>query len=112
MARAVSLSVGEISKAAKSSVDKALGSRQAAFPKIPDHRLGFVPPHHWFGFVLSNVPLDKFSLGDAEKLATEVHHGIAASVAGVKGGKPGLVVGGGHITIGFAPPIEIDILEA
>ena len=112
MARAVSLSVGEISKAAKSSVDKALGARQAAFPKIPDHRLGFVPPHHWFGFVLSNTNIEKLSLGEAEKLATEVHHGIAASVPGVKGGKPGLILGDGDITIGFAPPIEVDFLEA
>ena len=110
MVRAVSLSVGEISKAAKSSVDKALAG-QKAFPKLPDHRLGFVPPHYWFGFVMDGAQIDKLTFGDAQRLAQEVHGGVAASVPGVKGGKPGVVLGDGHLTIGFAPPIEVNLFE-
>ena len=111
MVRAGSLSVAEISKAAKSTVDKALTARKATFPTVPAHRLGFIPPHHWFGFILSDKQFEKMTLGEAHQLAVEVHGGIAASVAGAKGGKPGFVLGDGHLTIGFAPPIEV-IFEA
>ena len=111
MARAASISVAEISKAAKSSVDKALVARKAIIPTIPTHRLGFVPPHHWFGFIIADKQFEKMTFGDAQRLAVEVHSGISASVAGVKGAKPGFVMGDGHLTIGFAPPVEV-IFEA
>jgi hypothetical protein len=111
MSRPVSISVGEISKAARTSVEKALTGHKATFPVIPDHRIGFVPPYWWYGFVIYDAQLDKLGLGEAQKLATEVHHGIAGSVASVKGGKPGVLLGDGNLTIGFAPPIEINLIE-
>jgi hypothetical protein len=86
MSRPVAISVGEISKAAKATVEKALSGHKAAFPVIPPHRIGFVP-------------------------ATEVHVGIAGSVASVQGGKPGVICGDGNLTIGFAPPTEINLIE-
>ena len=111
MARPVSLSVKHISAAAKGSVAKALEQHRAAFPTNPDFRIGFVPPHWWFGFVIYNPVIDKIGLADAAKLASEVHGGIAGSVASVKGGKPGVVLGDGNLTIGFAPPIEVNVFE-
>src|ERR1700710_933136 len=112
MSRPVSLSIGEISKAARASVEKALSAHKASFPTIPEHRMGYFPRCHWVGFVISNGKKDHLTLGEAQKLATEVHGGIAGSVSGTKGGKPGFVVGDGNLTIGFAPPIEVDIFEA
>jgi hypothetical protein len=88
MSRPVSISVGEISKAARASVEKALTGHKAAFPVIPDHRIGFVPPYWWYGFVIYDAQLDKLGLGEAQKLATEVHHGIAGSVASSKVASP------------------------
>src|SRR6202171_4319585 len=67
MSRPVSISVGEISKAARASVEKALGGHKAAFPVIPDHRIGFVPPYWWYGFVIYDAQLDKLGLGEAQK---------------------------------------------
>jgi hypothetical protein len=111
MARPVSLSVKQISAAAKGSVEKALEKHKAAFPTRPDYRIGFVPPIYWWGFVIYNPLIDKVALGDAQRLATEVHDGIAGSVAAIKGGKPGVVLGDGNLTIGFAPPIEVNVYE-
>jgi hypothetical protein len=111
MSRPVAISVGEISKAAKATVEKALAGHKAAFPVIPPHRIGFVPPYWWYGFVIYDAQIDKLGLGDAQKLATEVHVGIAGSVASVKGGKPGVICGDGNLTIGFAPPTEINLIE-
>ena len=39
------------------------------------------------------------------------HQGIGAGIPGLKGGTPGVVVHGGHITIGFLPPRPIDIIS-
>jgi hypothetical protein len=111
MARPVSISVGEISKVAKATVEKALAGHKAAFPVIPDHRIGFIPPHWWYGFVMFDAPIDKLGLADAQKLATEVQLGIAGSMVSVKGGKPGVIFNDGNLTIGFAPPIEINLIE-
>lgn len=111
MARPVSLSVKQISAAAKGSVAKALEQHSAAFPANPDFRIGFVPPHWWFGFVIFNPLIDKTTFGDAQKIAAEVHGGIAGSVASVRGGKPGVVLADGNLTIGFAPPIEVNVFE-
>jgi hypothetical protein len=99
MARPVSISVGEISKVAKATVEKALAGHKAAFPVIPDHRIGFIPPHWWYGFVVFDAPIDKLGLADAQKLATEVQLGIAGSMASVKGGKPGVIFNDGNLTI-------------
>src|SRR2546430_1559398 len=110
MSRAVSISVGEITKTAKATVEKALAGHKASFPVNPTHRIGFIPPYWWYGFVIYDANLDKLGLGDAQKLATEVHHGIASSFASVKGGKPGVILGDGNLTIGFAPPVEINLI--
>jgi hypothetical protein len=110
MAKPVSLSVKQISAAAKASVARALEQHKAAFPN-PDFRVGFIPPHCWFGFVVYNPLVDKLSLGDAQKLATDVHGGISASMSAVKGGIPGVISGGGHIICGFMPPPEVDVIE-
>jgi hypothetical protein len=113
MAEPVSLSVGKISAAAKTSVERALAQHKASFPTIPHYRLGYFPPHWWFGFVIYNQNIDKVTFGDAQKLAAEVHGGIAAAVPGVKGSQPGVALSDGFLTIGFAPPIDVKtMLEA
>jgi hypothetical protein len=110
MTKPVSISVKEISAAAKGTVAKALEQHKAAFPK-PDYRIGFVPPHWWFGFVIYNPHIGELTLSNAQKLATEVHRGIAGSASSVKGGKPGVMLEDGTLTIGFVPPIEINLIE-
>ena len=112
MAEPVSLSVGKISEAAKASVERALAQHTASFPKIPPYRLGYFPPRWWFGFVIYNQNIDKVTFGDMQKLAATVHSDIAGKVPGVKGGKPGASFGDGYLTIGFAPPIDVNIFEA
>jgi hypothetical protein len=110
MSKPVAISVGAISQAAKASVEKALAGHKTAFPVIPPHRIGFVPPW-WCGFVIYDAQVDKLGLAEAQKLATEVHGGIAGSVASVKGGRPGVVLGDGNLTIGFAPPPDVNLFE-
>ena len=110
MAKPVSISVKEISAAARGTVAKALDQHKAAFPK-PDYRLGYIPPYWWFGIVIYNPLNDNLTLGNAQKLATDVHSGIAASVSSARDGKPGVIFGDGNLTIGFAPPIEINLIE-
>jgi hypothetical protein len=111
MSKPVAISVGEISKAARASVEKALAGHKATFPTVPGHRIGFVPPYWWYGFVIYDAQIDKLGLAEAQKLATEVQLGIAGSVASVKGGRPGVILGDGNLTIGFAPPTEINLIE-
>lgn len=110
MAKPVSLSVKQISAAAKDSVSKALQDHKAAFPN-PDFRVGFIPPHCWFGFVVYNPLVDKLNAGDAQKLATDVHGSIAGSMSAVRGGIPGVILGGGHIICGFLPPPDVNVFE-
>ena len=110
MAEPVSLSVRQISAAAKGTVAKALEAHSAAFPK-PNYRFGFFPPRYWCGFVIYNGDHGKVSVADTARLAAEVHKGIAAAVPGVKGGKVGSILIDGNLTIGFVPPIEINIIE-
>jgi hypothetical protein len=112
MAEPVSLSIGKISEAAKASVERALAQHTAAFPKLPPYRLGYVPPRWWFGFVIYNQNIDKVTFGDMHKLASTVHSDIAGKVPGVKDGKPGVSFGDGYITLGFAPPIDVNLFEA
>lgn len=103
MAGPQSISVKEIAHAAKGSVVKVLEQHKAKFPK-PDYILGFYPPHWWLGIVIRNPDLDHVSLGEAQKMAVDLQRGISGAVAATKGGKPGVVLGDGHLTIGFAPP--------
>jgi hypothetical protein len=62
-------------------------------------------------FRLYDAHIGELTLRNAEKLATDVHRGIAGSVSSVKGGKPGVMLGDGNLTIGFVPPIEINLIE-
>lgn len=110
MNKPVSLSVRELSAAAKGTVAKALEQNSKAFVK-PNYHFGFFPPRYWFGFILYNWDHQKVSLADTHKLATDVHHGIAASVPALKGAKPGAILIDGNLTIGFVPPIEINLIE-
>jgi hypothetical protein len=111
MTRPVSISVGDISKHAKTTVEMVLAGHKSSFPTIPEHRIGYVPQHWWFGFVMYNWKNDNLTLNDAQKLATELHQGISASVSGAKAGKPGVVLADGNLTIGFAPPVDVNIFE-
>jgi hypothetical protein len=110
MVEPVSLSVRQISAAAKDTVAKALEKHRAAFSK-PNYRFGFFPPRYWCGFVIYNSNHWQITIADMHKLATDVHNGIAASVPAVKGGKVGAILMDGSLTIGFVPPIEIDLIE-
>jgi hypothetical protein len=112
MAEPVSLSVGKISEAAKASVERALAEHRTVFPTIPRYRLGYVPPRWWFGFVIYNQNIDRVTFGDVQKLAATVHSDIAGKVPSVKDGKPGASFGDGYLTIGFAPPIDVNLFEA
>lgn len=108
MAGPQSISFRQISAAAKSSATKALEQNKLKLPH--PYVVGFLPPWWWCGIIWRN-PIDQVTLGEAERLAADVHKGIAASVPGAKGGKPGVLAAGGFTTIGFAPPIEINVLE-
>ena len=109
MAGPTSLSVRELSAAAKGSVAKVLEQHKAKFPK-PDFHFGFFPPHWWLGIVIRNPDLEHLTLGEANKMARELTQGIAGSVAATKGGKPGAFLDNGHLTIGFAPPDIITMI--
>ena len=61
----------------------------------------------------STTPLvDKLNAGDAQKLATDVHGSIAGSMSAVRGGIPGVILGGGHIICGFLPPPDVKVFES
>lgn len=103
-----SISAKQISAAARASATKALS---AQIPKPPKFEIGFCPPPWWWvGIIISKVPND-LSLGDANKMATGLHRSIAAEVPAIKTGKPGAVLIDGNLTIGFVPPIDINILQ-
>jgi hypothetical protein len=106
MAGPVSISVKQVSAAAKSTVAKVLEQHKTTFPK-PDYVLGFYPPHWWLGIVIRNPDLDHVSLGEAQKVAVDLQRRVGSAVAATKGGKPGVVLAGGYLTIGFAPPEPI-----
>ena len=71
MAGPTSLSVRELSAAAKGSVAKVLEQHKAKFPK-PDFHFGFFPPHWWLGIVIRNPDLEHLTLGEANKMAREL----------------------------------------
>ena len=62
--------------------------------------------------MIYNQSIDKVTFGDMHKLASTVHSDIAGKVPGVKDGKPGVSFGDGYITLGFAPPIDVNLFEA
>jgi hypothetical protein len=107
MPRATSISAKQITGAAKKSVDRILAQNnlRAVRPII----VGFVPPWWWCGFVIRKP--DIWSIDATEKLAVDVHRGIATSVPAVRGGQAGALIVGGHITVGFIPPREITALR-
>ena len=102
-----SISARQITAAAKASAEKALA---AQLPKLPKYDIGFCPPPWWWiGIIIK--PTDGLTLADANKMSTSLHRSISAAVPGVKGGKPGSVLIDGNLTIGFVPPIDINILH-
>jgi hypothetical protein len=100
MADPQTISITQITAAAKDSVAKAKVSRTGplANPRI----LGFVPPYWWLGYVIDNF--DAAQLAAAQSMATDVHGGVANAIAAVKGATPGIIFVGGHCTIGFQLP--------
>ena len=89
MAGPASISVKQISSAAKSSVARVLEAQKPPFQK-PKFEIGFVPPGWWIGIL---------------------HRGIAAAVPAAKAGKPGAAIHDGTITIGFFPPKDIELIQ-
>jgi len=119
MAGPASISPQQISTAVKSSVEKVLQGRHAAFTQ-PGHTIGFVPqPPHWVG-IMYNEPKIAIPHGvkqgeehdpkknEAQKLAADIVAAVKP-VAGLKVGEPAVFHGHGYITIGFLPP---DVLRA
>lgn len=109
MADPVSISVKQLTAAAKTSAESALKRHAATFAK-PDYILGFVPPHWWLGIVIRN-PDNKLTLADAQKLATDVQSGVANSITSLHGVTGGIIFVGGHVTVGFAPPPDVTVAE-
>ena len=102
-----SISARQITAAAKASAAKAL---EAQIPKLPKYDIGFCPPPWWWiGIIIRNP--GSLTLGEAEKMSASLHRNIAAAVPAIKGGKPGSVLIDGNLTIGFVPPIDINILQ-
>jgi len=113
MVMPVSISARQISAAAKSSVTKALEAHKdkLTLPHKPELRIGFIPPYWWIGFVLEQAQIEKATLANVQTLATDVHRGIAGAVHPVADGKPGVILGGGHIICGFLPPPGLGAVE-
>jgi hypothetical protein len=109
----LSISVSRISDAARDSLDHALRDRSRNFPHWPErYQIGFVPGWWWIGVVIESPQMEEVKLGKAHELAKEVFSGISNLVPDVGAGKPGVLMGGGHLTIGFAPPIEkLNLIE-
>jgi hypothetical protein len=113
MAKPKSLSIGQISHAAKASVDKLREHHAKLLPPDPVIRIGFVPPRWWYGFVIFDpITMDNTSLADVRKLAGSVHEDIARAVPDVRGGKAGISFDDDLLTIGFAPPPDVNVFEA
>src|SRR3954452_9260480 len=110
MDKPVSISVGAISKAAKATVERVLADHKATFPKIPDHRIGFFPPHYWFGFIMKATPeTEKAAMSELMSVAVQIKRFTADQAgAGIAAGRPGVMLNDGLLTIGFAPPIDVN----
>jgi len=116
MAGPTSLSVRELSAAAKGSVAKVLEQHKAKFPK-PDFHFGFFPPHWWLGIVIRNPDrkeIPQKTLIEAAQLAAFYSQGNKQPKAAVnytlkkyvnkpKGSAPGLVRLASFKTILVAP---------
>jgi hypothetical protein len=108
MADAKSISARQVTAAAKSTVAKVVAQHKAL--RRPDIILGFVrPPWWWIGLILREAELG--TIAETEKLAGSLHEGIAASVPALKSAKPGAIIQGGTITVGFIAPQELQSLE-
>jgi hypothetical protein len=105
-----SISVRQISAAAKTSVAKVLEQQKPPFQK-PKFEIGFVPPWWWIGIIIRSPEFDQTTFSTAQKLAKDIHRGIGASVPAAKAGKPGAAIKDGTITIGFYPPKEIELIH-
>lgn len=114
LAPPISISIRDVSAAAEKSVAKLkLSDRYRPFnPARPNYRIGFVRPWWWIGVVIVPPEMDEIALSEAHGLAAEVHAGISEMVQSVSTGKPGVVLGDGFLTIGFAPPNEIHMIES
>src|SRR3954451_11360489 len=111
MAEPKSLSIGQIAHAAQASAKKASAEHKALLP-TSIHTVGYLPPRHWLGYVIFNPKIDNTTLAAARTLANSVHSDIAREVPGVKGSKPGVSFDGDLLTIGFAPPPDVDVFVA
>jgi len=109
MASPASISVKQLTAAAKSSAAKALQQHRAILP-TPDYTVGFIPPYWWLDIVIRN-PDSKLTLVDAQKLATDVQSGVANSIAPLRSGTGAIIFVGGHVTVGFAPPPDVTVTE-
>lgn len=110
MAGPASISVKQISSAAKSSVARVLEAQKPPFQK-PKFEIGFVPPWWWIGIIIRSPEFDQTPFSTAQKLAKDIHRGIAAAVPAAKAGKPGAAIHDGTITIGFFPPKDIELIQ-
>lgn len=108
MADAKSISTRQVTAAAKSAVDKVLAQHKLI--KRQNIILGFVrPPWWWIGLILREEELA--SIAEAEKLAASLHESISAATPALKTAKPGALIQGGMVTVGFIAPQEIQALE-
>jgi hypothetical protein len=102
-----SISAKQITAAAKDSAAKVL---QAHLREHPKFDIGFSPPPWWWIGVIIQHRAD-LTLGEAQKISTELHHAVASEVPSIKGGKPGAVLIDGHLTVGFVPPIDVRVIH-
>jgi hypothetical protein len=108
MADAKSISVRQITAAAKETVAK-VSSQHKALQNRDRIILGFVrPPWWWIGLILREAQLE--SIDEAEKLASSLHSGISASAPALKSAKPSALIQDGMITVGFIAPRELETL--
>ena len=111
MAEPKSLSIGQIAQAVNASVKKANVDHKALLP-TSIHTVGYFPPRHWLGFVIRKPNIDNTLFTGASKLAHIVHADVGTAVPGIKGGKAGYSFDGDLLTIGFAPPHDVDVFAA
>jgi hypothetical protein len=107
MADPISISLKQVSAAAKTSVGKALEQNKVRAPSPTV--IGYFPPYHWLGIIVR--PTVDPALADAQKLAADLHSAMATSVSAIEGGEPGAITGQGHLIIGFVLPPGIGVLE-
>jgi hypothetical protein len=111
MAEPKSLSIGQIAHAAQASVKKASADHKALLP-TSIHTVGYFPPRHWLGYVIYKPKIDANTFAEASKLANTLHSDIAGAVPGAKGGRAGYSFDGDLLTIGYAPPHDVDVFVA